>query len=251
MRLELNPQSDDRLIAQCYRVHGPFSTADLLKAYDEAPTGHQHLLTLEDLGQALYTSMHASHYHDLDSGDWLLAAGIDPGWLEDGYPREDLSVAQRLHIRRLGFGRLLAQTSLDSIFAKDLRLNEDSLAELTAANADLVSQLDGECYLLRIPVQRPCESLYGFANGYFSCDLSPMENFRLAEHLEDHYGYRLFGLGASLIAFRRTRALDAQQAATLLDLLVRLYGRDGNQSQVRELFNASLERELLVLRYTE
>ena len=55
MRLELDPQSDDRLIAQCYRVHGPFSAADLLKAYDEAPTGHQHLLTLEDLGQALYT----------------------------------------------------------------------------------------------------------------------------------------------------------------------------------------------------
>ncbi|MBV7563121.1 hypothetical protein [Pseudomonas sp. sia0905] len=251
MRLELDPQADNSLLGQCYRVNGPISQAELLKAYDEAPAGHQHLFTLEDLGQALYTSMHASHYHDLDSGDWLLAAGIDPSWLQDGYPREDLSLEQRLHIRRLGFLRLLPQTSFDSIFDKDLRLNEDSLSELQAANNDLVSQLDSECYLLRIAAQRAYESLYGFANGYFSCDLSPMENFRLAEHLEDNYGYRLFGLGASLIAFRRTRALDAQQASMLLDLLVRLYAGEENISQVRALFRDSLERELLVLRYTE
>jgi len=251
MRLELDPQADNSLLGQCYRVNGPISQAELLKAYDEAPAGHQHLFTLEDLGQALYTSMHASHYHDLDSGDWLLAAGIDPSWLQDGYPREDLSLEQRLHIRRLGFLRLLPQTSFDSIFDKDLRLNEDSLSELQAGNNDLVSQLDSECYLLRIAAQRAYESLYGFANGYFSCDLSPMENFRLAEHLEDNYGYRLFGLGASLIAFRRTRALDAQQASMLLDLLVRLYAGEENISQVRALFRDSLERELLVLRYTE
>ena len=101
--------------SQCYRLHGPISQAELLKAYDEAPAGHQHLFTLEDIGQALYTSMHARHYHDLDSGDWLESAGIEPSWLENGYPREDLTVAQRLHIRRLGFGRLLPQTSFDSI----------------------------------------------------------------------------------------------------------------------------------------
>lgn len=252
MRLDPVDEPDGRLLGQCFRLHQPTSLEELLSAYDDVPDGHRHLFTLDDLGQALYTAMHASNRHDLDSGDWLQEAGIDASWLEDGYPRDDLSLQQRLHIRRLGVERTLQETSFDDLFAKDLRVDEDSLADLVAANTDLISVLDDECYLLRIPVQRACEAIYGFANGYFSSDLSPQENFRLAEHLENHFGYALFGIGASLIAFRRSRALNQAQAASLLDLLSRLYAREDNGVQVRALFADTIEnRELLVLRYTE
>ncbi|OLU24755.1 hypothetical protein BVH03_19420 [Pseudomonas sp. PA15(2017)] len=252
MRLDPVPEPDGRLLGQCFQLHQPASLQALLSAYDDVPDGHRHLFTLDDLAQALYTAMHASHCHDLDSGDWLQEAGIAASWLQDGYPRDDLSLQQRLHIRRIGFERALEGVSFDDLFDKDLRLDDDSLADLVAANTDLLSVLDGECYLLRIPVQRACEAIYGFANGYFSSDLSPQENFRLAEHLEHHYGYALFGIGASFVAFRRSRALDEHQTASLLDLLNRLYAREDNGAQVRALFADSIaNRELLVLRYTE
>lgn len=253
MRLELDPDADRRLLSPCFRVLEPANTAALIDAYDQAPADHRHLLTLDDLGQALYTSMHASMSHDLDGGPWLLEAGIDPSWLEEGeFLRDDLPLEQHFKVRRLSFERQLHGVDFDVLFEKDLSLNEETRAELEAANTDLLPLLDREVYLLRVPVQRACQALYAFPNGYFRSDLSPLESFRLAEHLEDRYGYALFGLGASLIAFRRTRALDQAETDSLLDLLVRLYAAPGDEASTRALFAGVVgQHPLLILRYTE
>lgn len=253
MRLELDPDADRRLLSPCYKVLEPASTEALIDAYDQAPAGHRHLLTLDDLGQALYTSMHASMHHDLDGGPWLLEAGIDPSWLEDDeYLRDDLPIEQHFQVRRLSIERQLAEVGFDDLFDKNLSLNAETRAQLAAANTDLLPLLDREVYLLRVPVQRACQALYAFPNGYFASDLSPLESVRLAEHLEDHYGYALFGLGASLIAFRKTRTLSEPESAGLLDMLVRLYAALGDEAITRTLFARVIEQQpLLVLRYTE
>ena len=111
--------------------------------------------------------------------------------------------------------------------------------------------MDKEAYLLKVPVNYSYESIYAFPNGYFSCDLSPFENFHLAKHLEENYGYHLFGIGASHISFIRASKLTDKKNHNLLAFLMKIYSNDGDV-ELSDFFKETiLNQEVLTLRYSE
>ena len=82
---------------------------------------------------------------------------------------------------------------------------------------------------LHVPVTHPSEALFGAPNGYFLGDLTPAQNFVLAEHLRINHAYELMGLGASLIDFIRADPADKDDVAAVLDSVAWLY-RDWNDT---------------------
>ncbi|WP_137937574.1 hypothetical protein [Chitinivorax sp. B] len=115
-----------------------------------------------------------------------------------------------------------------------------------------MSILDQPPYILLVPVKHNYETLYAFPNGYFSCDLSPFENWLLAKYMEVEFGYRLMGLGASHIAFIRPNELDEVQVDKLIDFLLRLYPNHDEEDNLPNLLGQIIrQQKLLVLRYVE
>ncbi|MFZ6679973.1 hypothetical protein [Undibacterium sp. Tian12W] len=210
------------------------------------------LLTLDDLGQAQYTSMHSSGSHDLDETEGYDLSTLDAACFEDGEHVGYLSTASEFFIRYANFLKLCRETSLEQIFQeKNLLLNDESLAELLLAQENWLSIIDDSIYAFRAIVNQPEDSLAAFPNGYFDSDLNPFENRALCKHLRENYNYSLMGIGASYLALIREAALNAVQMSSLAELLFKLYGEKAGSwvEMLSEQSNQSLH--ILVLRYAE
>lgn len=100
-----------------------------------------------------------------------------------------------------------------------------------------------------VPVSKSYEAICGFPNGYFSSDLNPFENYAVAKHLHDKYGYEFFGIGASLLGFIRNHPLEEQEAAALVTDLIALYNSDASiYDSMLDLVKGS---KYLILKYID
>ncbi|TXI96574.1 MAG: hypothetical protein E6Q34_00920 [Burkholderiaceae bacterium] len=241
-------------LCRSYRIHELNSIWDLVAEIErrEKENGRcKFIITLDDFGQAAYTSMHSRLSSDLDDGEWLSNEKIDETWLDGGYPREDLNFEQKFTLRRLGFKHGLAKVKFDDVFEKCLYLHEGSRDEIVDANKDMLSVVDKEAYLLEVPVEYSYETIYAFPNGYFTCDLSPFENYHLAKHLEEIYDYRLIGIGASYLAFIKGARFSEKSVDNLLALLMKLYAKNDDPELFDFFREVLLSQRVLMLRYTE
>jgi hypothetical protein len=254
MKLEYRADYCEDFLCGYYRVHDLADIRELIsevQALREENPSVQFIMTLDDIGQACYTSMHAIMSYDLDEGSWLSSESIDPSWLDGDYLRDDLTFEQRFFVRKLGFKHGVSDVQFDDIFEKLLYLDASSKQELIEANKEPLSMVDQECYLLKVPVDHSYEAIYSFPNGYFSCDLSPFEIYRLAEHLEKEFGLHLFGIGASYLSFIKGPDFKAQKVDSILALLAKIYIKEEDSEFLYEMRDSLMERDLLVLRYTE
>lgn len=250
-RIKPVPLQDSRFPCPSYRLSGLVDNDSLMAIYGEMSATHPHsrfLFTLDDLGQALYTSMHCRSSLDLDDANGLDLSVLPASCFDDGEYYGAMTHPAEFFIRERNCRQLVASARLEDAFACGLSLNDDDRCLLGAACADLGTVLDEACYLLQVPVTRACDTLFAFPNGYFACDLGPAALYALARHLEDEFGYRLCGLGAALVAFLPGRRLDANALASLCDVLAQLYGDDA----LRYWFAPHIDgRQLLVLKYTD
>jgi hypothetical protein len=210
------------------------------------------LLTLDNLGQAQYTSMHSKGSHDLDETEGYDLSSLDEICFEDGEHVGYLSSKSEFFIRLGNFEKLCKESSLEQIFQeKNLLLNDESLSELISAQENWVSILDDSIYAFRAIVNTAEDSLAAFPNGYFSSDLNPFENHALCRHLRENYGYSLIGIGASYLALIRETQLSPTQTSGLTELFLKLYGEKA-RSWIELVMNKNDESQhVLVLRYTE
>ena len=254
MKIEYRKPYCGDFLSEYYRVHDLKNIEELYSEINkrklESP-GFQFLITLDDIGQASYTSMHSKMSNGLDGGGWLKKENIDSSWYEEGYLKEDLNFDKSFYIRKLGFKHGLEKSKFEDIFEKILYLDEDSRQETIAANNNILTLIDTEMYMLKIPVQYSYESIYAFPNGYFSVDLSPFENYQLAKHMEESYGYQLFGIGSSYLAFRKNKLLSESSIDALLVLLSKLYIEESDDELINFFRDQIMNSELLVLRYSE
>ncbi|PXX46584.1 hypothetical protein [Undibacterium pigrum] len=246
---------DFEYLCDIYEAEKYDSQAELLEDWRELGDmfpDSRILLTLDNLGQAQYTSMHSKGSHDLDETEGYDLSSLDAICFEDGEHVGYLSSKSEFFIRLGNFEKLCKESSLERIFQeKNLLLNDESLSELISAQENWLSILDDSIYAFRAIVNKAEDSLAAFPNGYFSSDLNPFENHALCRHLRVNYGYSLMGIGASYLALLRESQLSPSQASDLTDILLKLYGEKA-MSWIELVMNKKEESQhVLVLRYTE
>ncbi|UDL06506.1 hypothetical protein [Marinobacter sp. CA1] len=254
MKLEYRKNYCGEFLCGYYRIHDLVDINDILyeaQVLSQGSHGYKFIMTLDDIGQASYTSMHSKMSNELDGGEWLTSENIDPSWMDGDFLRDDLGFDKKFLIRKLGFKHGLSNVKLEDIFKKSLFLDQESRDDVIEVNKNPLTVIDKEVYLLKVPVEYSYEAILSFPNGYFSCDLSPFENYRLAEHLEKEYGFHLFGIGASYISFIKGPRFEPKKVDMILEFLAKIYLKNEDREFIDFMRLSILNRDILTLRYSE
>lgn len=209
------------------------------------------LVSLDNLGQALYTSMHATLTHDLHDIEGHDLTNVEPAAFEDGDHIGYLTTESEFFIVEENFKTKAKDVSFLDACAKGLGLDNDEIDSLEKLHRTPASVLDEQVTLWVVPVSDPSLALCACPNGYFSCDLNPFETYALAKHLNDSYGYHLFGIGASCMGFRRKTPLSRDLAAALGRDITRLYNCQDDDEKFERILHIVENHDYLFLKYVE
>ena len=231
------------LLCEAYVGH-PNSFEDLRHWRQMVANRHpeqQILCSLDDLGQAHYTSFHAVETFALDETDGhdLSHKGADQ--FEDGAFVGTLSGPEDFPIRLANFRNNVA----DDLGALGWTDPNTGLS-ISAVNADPDAVVGDPALFQVVPVDRSAEMVAAFPNGYFAGDWNPLQICILAAELEE-IGYHLIAIGASNIAFWADHVPDDVTVAKRSAIVGGLY----EQPDIDAL-NAGLgEARHLILRFTQ
>ena len=210
------------------------------------------LTTLDDHGQAAYTSGHAIMAHRLDDVLGHDLSALEPTCFENGAHIGSLTTKAEFPIRLANMQRASEPRLFDDLQGKLTWGPDDWGLDFFELNAAPSSILDHAEILVQIvPVEQAFETLAAFPNGYFTDDLSPLDSWCLAKHLDTTYGIELFGIGASYMAFEQTRPLNEREqrrAATDILSLYNMSEEPALQGQMIKIFEAP---GAFVLRFTQ
>ncbi|MCA9619813.1 MAG: hypothetical protein KC731_12390 [Myxococcales bacterium] len=204
-----------------YRL-SDWADVDELLAFRDArraeEPGTQLLFVLDDAGQAAYTSGHAVDKHELRDVEL------------DELPEEERAHhAETLRLTPARWAAIVvprirakaAETTLT--FSEQLIPIDNPDVDLLALYEDTSRVFGAPLDALTIATTEPSMAVAALPNGYFSDDLTPMENYLLAEQLRDAFGYEIFGLGSYLVAYVRKDPVDAVQARAVVASVRGLY----------------------------
>ena len=209
------------------------------------------LLTLDDLNQAHYTSMHATMAHDLNETDGYDLSQLDPRAFEGGEHIGYLSTQSEFFIRKANFERKIESVSFIDACKRGLTISEEELTLLESIHRDPMTFIDSEIIVRLVPVESSFLAISAFPNGYFRCDLNPFENYAVAKKLHEKYGYKLFGIGASLLGFVRDDVLNEQSAVLLAADIALLYNTTESDPHINSLINLAKTHNYFFLKYIE
>jgi len=208
------------------------------------------ILTLDDLGQAEYTSGHACDWNSLLDTDGYDLSGLDKAcYDEDNEHLGHLSTPSEYFIIRENFLKQTKGIDFKMVCERNIDNSEDDVLDLENMNDSPLAFLDQQVILKILPVEKPYEGLTGFPNGYFSADLSPFENYALSKHLFEKYNFELFGIGASFLGFIKNEKLEENKVTELITDLAKLYNT--TESEFDKLAEIIKDKNHLFLRYTE
>lgn len=236
-----------------YRVSAIASLEDWIAAYQQIGAAHpgcRALLSLDDLGQARYTSMHARQSIGLDEVSEEDLAGLPPECFEDGEYASFMSTKAEFAICARNLSALAAGVTFQDACAHGLTLDAQGLQEWLGYQQQPLSLFDQPLSALVVPVAHGHEALAGFPNGYFSSDLGPLHNVAVARHLAQAHGYELVGVGAAYLGFLRATAADLQSARAVAADFCALYN-SADAALIEVVSQAIVGRVHLWLRYVE
>lgn len=232
--------------------------AALLEMYRKLQADHPDkrvLASLDDPGQAVYTSFHAIGKHGLEDTEGHDLSGLGPECFEDGEHLGYLSTEAELPILLANLQKRAADVGFED--ACGVLQWEGGSVDGPAFPDALMLDPDGamlndlrEVHVQFVSVKSAADALAAFPNGYFTCDLDPMQNYAIAKHLEQTHGMALFGVGASNLGFIRSARLDHPQAVALARDIMKIY-QGGPGDAVERLASALTGKDWLLLRYSE
>lgn len=255
MQINLLDPADTRheIICDIYTITDIKSFDELLKIredYQSQYPDHSILLTLDDLGQAQYTSMHAKGAHDLDDIEGYDLGSVDKRAFENGEHLGYLTTKSEFFIRKGNFEKHIQDISFADVCDEGITI-DDELHLLESINLKPEDLLDTEVLMMIVPVSDSALALCAFPNGYFSCDLNPFQNYALAKHLQVNYQYQLLGIGASCIGFIRHEMLRPAEIEKLAIDIARLYQCTDDAESVERFTRMITCNQHLFLKYTE
>jgi len=242
------------IISDSFLVTEIKSFKELMDLYDEFSEKYKDsslLITLDDLGQAQYTSIHATMFHDLDDIEGHNLTLVDQSAFEDGEHKGYLSTKSEFFIREENFRAKAEKTDFLKACSRGLSIDDDELLVLEKINESPCDFLDNEVLIKIVPVKESSLALSAFPNSYFSSDLNPFENYALATHLSEKFGYEIFGIGASLIGFRRKENINKETARILSADLAKLYNRSQEDPIIERFSTIAFKNKHLFLKYVE
>jgi hypothetical protein len=232
------------LLCPGYRCEGVTSISALLDTMRDRSAAHpgaRMLATLDDVGQASYTSGHTIDANALDpiaDDDTIVGEDDEP-------PLPDLSVRLARLVEAAG------AVTLDQMRNRLWWTGEHRLSYFDLQDAPDEILDPKAIYIQAVPVTHAWETIAAFPNGYFQGDLSPMENLVLARHLEEAFGYELFGIGASYVGFRRRGPASAEQLRDLARFVVELHAAWNEPDLTVKVSMALAASDLLFLAYVD
>jgi hypothetical protein len=254
---EARPRTFSPLLCDGVTAHNLSSFVDLLALHarlQQDRAGERVLASLDDLGQASYTSGHGVDFHGLDDVQGHDLSGLGAEAFEDGEHLGYLSTPAEFPIRLANLLQRARDIDLDQVFGVlDWETSGDS-NDLITINSDPEAALgierEKDVLFQFVPVGSAAETIAAFPNGYFRADLDPTQNYVLARRLETEYGLSLCGIGARMLGFRRKTALPEDVARHLANELAALYANTP-PAAAAELALLLGGRDWLLLRYTE
>lgn len=256
MKLKLVQSADTghEMICDEYLASEFNALDDVFKAIEEFDTKHPNhlgLATLDDLGQAQYTSMHATMSNNLDDTENHDLSSVDSSAFEGEEHIGYLSTKSEFFIREKNFLVKADPITFSDVCQEGLTIDDDEISTLEKIHTVPLDYIDSEILIKIVPVKSSALTLSAFPNGYFSCDLGPFDNYALAKHLDEKFGYKLFGIGASLIGFKRANNLDGGSSYELGIDIAALYNRNSEKLVVERFSNIAQKYNFLFLKYVE
>lgn len=244
--------SSNEILFESFVIEDLNSFDELIKiyeAYKQDNFGKTIILTLDNLGQAEYTSGHSINSNNLEETEGYDLSGLDIVCFEDGEHLGYLSTPSEFFIRKENFLKQTKDIDFKSVCERELTIDEDEILILKKVNQAPFNYLDEQIILKIVPVEKAYEGICGFPNGYFSSDLNPFENYALAKHLFEKYNYELFGIGASFLGFLRNEELDENKVKELIADLSKLYNT--TETVFDKFVEIIKDKNYLFLKYIE
>ncbi|WP_349828722.1 hypothetical protein [Brevibacterium litoralis] len=195
-------------------------------AHGDGP-GHRFLVTLDDLDQAVYTSMHAMEDERLALDDFEAPAGAEPTISSEA---DDVAFIEAFEHAQLAHVVAALDASENRVTWADacgrVPAETTDLETLARVNADPGLVFTGAAMIQALPadiVTRDDLVLAGLPNGYFTDDLDVFHNQAVVRTLGEEFGLRLFGIGAAYLGFVRDTPFTATEAARIADRLRELH----------------------------
>jgi len=256
VKLRILEQADSSLEILCdeYVCTEIESVSDIFDAQVELMNkfpSHNVLATLDDLGQAEYTSVHADMSHDLSAIEGYDLSSVDHSAFEDGEHIGYLSTKSEFFIKKNNFISKIESINFADVCKHGISIDSNEMDVLESIHKKPVQYIDNQIHLKVVPVCTTPLTISAFPNGYFACDLNPFENYAVAEYFRKNYDYELFGLGASLIGFKRNRQLDNYSFVRLAKDISKMYNRGDDKATVERFLVLVRNYNYLFLKYVE
>ncbi|MCL2423092.1 MAG: hypothetical protein FWD11_04230 [Micrococcales bacterium] len=203
-------------------IHGATSFPELLGAFRKVEAEYREkgrcFLTLDDLNQCLYTSMHAIDEHVLDE--------VDDDDDDDEVDRSDDDATRstaEFHAVSAVLHDPARSTSWDDL-AGALATEPGDIDALVTLNRDPGLVLDDVHVVQCLPTDDDADLLANIPNGYFEGDWTPFDCYAVVRRVTQQHGYTFFGIGAATLGFLSTVDPGDRDVPALIADLQKLYG---------------------------
>jgi hypothetical protein len=207
----------------------------------QADPAAKYLVTLDDINQCCYTSMHARERYKITC--WADDYDMDNPAAVVEFERAELC-----HVVQCLDDPALRRDWRDA--SKAMTALPEDIDALVAMNRDPDQVLDTVVFVQKLPVVRDDLLIAGLPNGYFTSDWGVFDNHAAIRLLETH-GYRFFGIGASWLGFIRDGFMDQASADKLIADLAVLYAQPDPTKAWVELGQVVQSSPYLLLGYTD
>lgn len=246
----VSPQPCDGVTIEHVQTFAALRT--ILREHQAAHPDRRVFMGFDDVGQASYTSMHAAMSLGLDDLEGRDLSAYDQSRFD---PDDALADCPELFPERLANFMAYVAAAQGEIEKGALVWSDpDVRNDILSANRDpdtiLAMAKERDFFLQFVPVDRPAQVLASFPNGYFDGDLTPAQNYALAERLDAEYGLQLDGIGSSFLSFAAQEPLDAERARAVSADLCALYA-DAPPSAEEELAAVLCDRDWVLVRYSK
>ena len=215
------------LLCDGYLLSGSFTLneiANFVRNTYKKHSDHILLATLDDTDQGFYTCGHSINSNDLDNTYGYDLSGLPRELFKDGKHCGYLKSKEEFSIRKGNFRKNLTGLSVESLLKKRWWSGDtDSVPSLLSPKSKSTLPRENRSYVQIVDVENCYEAIAAFPNGYFSDDYDPFENYTLAMHLYETFGFKLFGIGAVYLGFMREDALNDKANQKLAKFISGLY----------------------------